>query len=111
MCRINYSNSLCVDCHPIQRTLAPAAVWRMNAHKSFSKRNPGAPKIREYTRDRNQPLERNNQNHSPMNWNRDYNGSRAILSKGLDLVAGRPLPRNYLKTTRNVPQRRRFARR
>lgn len=83
----------------------------MKAHKSYSKRHPNAPKMRTYTRDPNQPLERNHQNHSPMNWNRDYNASRAILSKGLDLVAGRPSPRNYLTTVRRVVQRRRFARR
>lgn len=43
-----------------------------------------------------------------MNWNRDYSGMPAILSKGLDLVAGRSLPRNYLTTAPKVEQRQRF---
>lgn len=45
-----------------------------------------------------------------LNWNSDYNTPRAIFSKGLDLVPGRPLPRKYLRTTENIVQRVRFVR-
>lgn len=81
--------------------------------KSNLKRNPGTFSIRTYyTRNENQPMRRNYQGvgHSSMNWDRDYNALRAILSKVLKLVAGRQLPHNYLRTNKNVPERQRFAR-
>lgn len=45
-----------------------------------------------------------NRNCRPMNWNRDFNGSLGILSKGLRIVAGRTVPKNYFITAPRVVQ-------